>query len=119
MPQRHLAHNASRQDAPQPKPGAGGACGAAGGAAPVPLMATGPAAGRPGACAGTAPRTPGFNAATARCAGVAAVTTVLGVAARRGVVLVDVEVGGVAGVEGTPRSRSPIFGKGFICSSQY
>lgn len=134
MPQRHLSHSASRHEAPHPRIGVG--TGGPGAAAEVPLI---------GLRLGTVPdpvvdligdwtvRTgPAFNVVPARCArrGMDAATIGGLVAAEaRGMVALDDDVTSADAVadeavrseasDRTPRSRSPMLGRSFICSPQY
>lgn len=88
-------------------------------------VAADPGAGRIGACGDRA--IPGFNGLLTRALGASAGAVPgwdveagrTGVAAVEEVVDVAVCDTVVGGVEGTPRSRSPIFGSDFICSPQY
>jgi len=134
IPHRHLSQSASRHEAPHPCVGAGtGGPGTATEAALVALeLATtpDPVADLVGDWA--ARGSPAFNVAVARCAGAGAgVATIddLVVTDVRGVATFDDDVAGAEAVADgaaaseafvvTPRSRSPMLGRSFICSPQY
>lgn len=134
IPHLHFAHNASFHDAPHPPAPGAGTCGAAAGTAGTPGVplgttaaeAPGLAADRAGAWACVVREVPEFDELFVRCDGAEVEGRVfeeeegLGVPA---LAVEGVEIEGcdelVGGLEGTPRSRSPMLGRSFRCSPQY